>query len=303
MTGAFHEPATGRPPVVDGPTPTPMTEHGRPPPLRVWILAIIELIVAAAVAWLITGTDHGPPMMMGGASMHGASLGALHIVLLAATVAAVAGWAVTRQRALALVATLGLILVLTSTPLRIWAVQSHLIAMVLLETALVLIPLILLTTVPRPPAAETDRNRGERTWSVLGMAVVGTYCAVLIVVHLPAVHEGATEAGVVPLWFVAVAVVVGTTYWGVVLLGAGRVPTSRRRVYLLCAQEVAAFIGLVLMLTGGRPMAHSTPLGISPTWDQCLGGAFMLAMCAVVSIPIYRNLDRANPAERPTRRN
>lgn len=59
-----------------------------------------------------------------------------------------------------------------------------------------------------------------------------------------------------------------------------------RRAALFGAQEVAAFIGLLSLFGAWGAMAHTSPVGISMVWDQRLGGVFMMATCAAVTIPI-----------------
>ena len=112
------------------------------------------------------------------------------------------------------------------------------------------------------------------------------YSVLLIVIHLPAVHSRSAELDSVPLWVVALALAIGMAYWPAVLRTVGRVPTQIRRAALFGAQEVAAFIGLLSLFGAWGAMAHSSPLGISMVWDQRLGGVFMMATCAAVTIPI-----------------
>jgi len=51
--------------------------------------------------------------------------------------------------------------------------------------------------------------------------------------------------------------------------------------------RLASLPFILLSLFGAwGAMAHSSPLGISMVWDQRLGGVFMMATCAAVTIPI-----------------
>jgi hypothetical protein len=73
-------------------------------------------------------------------------------------------------------------------------------------------------------------------------------------------------------------------YWFAVLCTADRMTTKVRRVLLFGAQEVAAFIGLLSLLGARGAMDHTS------TWDQRLGGLFMMAACAAVTIPPARKI-------------
>jgi len=115
--------------------------------------------------------------------------------------------------------------------------------------------------------------------------------------HLPSVHHGGMEIAEIPLWVPAVLALVGVAYWAAILRTEGRVALKVRRAALLGAQELAAFVGLLAIFGAWAPMDDESPLGISPTWDQRLGGLLMMATCAAVAIPIARRLAQPARAE------
>ncbi|OBS02037.1 hypothetical protein A9W98_17110 [Mycobacterium gordonae] len=114
--------------------------------------------------------------------------------------------------------------------------------------------------------------------------------------HVPAVHHRAAERGVVPIWVATLALLIGVAYWAAVLRTGGMVTLAVRRSILIGAQEVAAFIGLLSLFGAWGAMAHKSPLDLSSTVDQRLGGLFMMVTCGVVAIPIAAKL-RLSPAE------
>jgi hypothetical protein len=63
-----------------------------------------------------------------------------------------------------------------------------------------------------------------------------------------------------------------------------------RRALLIGAQEVAALIGLLSLFGAWGAMSHRSPLGIPSAWDQRIGGIFMIAVCAAVTLPIARTV-------------
>jgi hypothetical protein len=268
------------------------------PPARTWVLAAVELLAAIAVARLIVWTDREPAT---GPRHHGmpgmaergtpvAHWGRLEYAAIAVAVIGFAWWLVRRHTAAAVLAAAGLTVLAASPGVRVLAPQSHLIAMVALELLLVIAPLLVLAAVPRGHRARFGPVRRWGAWSALAVAAALAYAALLITIHLPAVHHRAAALGVVPVWVAMVALAVGIGYWFVVLRSTGLVPTAVRRGVLLGAQEVAAFIGLLSLFGAWSSAMHQSPLGLSAAWDQRLGGVFMMAACATVAVPILRKL-------------
>jgi hypothetical protein len=268
----------------------------RRPHARTWLLAAAELAAAVLLARLIAWTAHTPasahghghemsdmPGMAGMSNMPGkaaapaADWGWLEYTAIAVTAAALVWWLLLRQSVAAVPAAAGAAVLAASPAVRVLAIQSHLIAMVELELLLVVVPLLLI--------AATSRN-----WTVFTVVAALLYSALLIAIHLPAVHSRNTEFGSVPLWVVAVALSIGLAYWSAVLRTAARVPAKIRRAALFGAQEVAAFVGLLSLFGAWGAMADGSPLGISMVWDQRLGGVFMIATCGAVTLPIARRI-------------
>lgn len=292
----------------------PRADRSRPS-VRAWPLAAVEVLAAIAVARMILWSNnsdalnHGDhrsgrhehhhmgsmPSTSSTPSPSTASWGWLEFGAIAVSVLGLAWWLVRRTKASSLIAAAGLATFAASPIARTWATQSHLIAMVALEILLVFAPLLAVRAVPMP--VETQRaspRRGTATVFAIGPGLL--YGSLLIVVHVPAVHHRAAERGVVPIWVATLALLIGVAYWAAVLRTGGMVTLAVRRSILIGAQEVAAFIGLLSLFGAWGAMAHKSPLDLSSTVDQRLGGLFMMVTCGVVAIPIAAKL-RLSPAE------
>jgi hypothetical protein len=272
-------------------------QQSRPSALT-WVLAVIELIAALVIARLIVWSDqtpesghhdHGmPPMPMAAEpAVPAAHWGLLEYTAIGVAAATLIWWLLRRRAAPALLAALAVTVLAASPAMRMLATQSHLIAMVALELLLVIVPLLVLSALPTFP---DRRVTGSGGWTVLAVAAALLYSALLIVIHIPAVHRRGAELGSAPLWMALVALVIGVGYWMAVLRTDGRVPVRVRRAVLIGAQEVAAFIGLLSLFGAWGAMDHDSPLGLSAAWDQRLGGVFMIATCAAVAIPTLQRI-------------
>jgi hypothetical protein len=266
--------------------------HSRPAPLT-WVIAVAELVAAFVVARLILHSSDAAPMP---AMAHHHDMGAmtmpmtmpaaavswqpLDIAALAAAGAAALWWLLRRSAVAAGVAAAALLAVSVSAPVRTLATGSHLIAMVALEVLMVLVPLLVVSVLPRP--------RGGLPWTALAIGAAVLYAGLLIGIHLPAVHNSGITAA--PVWLPLVAALVGIGYWYGVLRTDTVVAPRTRRMVLVGAQEVAAFIGLLSLFGAWGTMDHDSPIGLPGAWDQRLGGLFMIATCAAVAIPIARRI-------------
>jgi hypothetical protein len=259
------------------------------PSRRTWIVAALELFGAVVLARVMVGADRsvgmGPMPGMSGApapDVHGS-----WPVYLACAVALAAAvwWFLRRQPVVALCGGVAAMTCALSQPVRVLAAQSHLIAMVELEVLMVVVPLVIVTVLPRPSSQEASTSW---SWLVVGSAVA--YAGVLVVIHLPAVHQREALFGAVPLWTALITTLVGVAYWFGVLRTGGAVPSRTRRAALVGAQEVAAFIGLLSLFGAWGAIAHRSRLGIPAVWDQRLGGLVMMAACAGVTIPLAKAL-------------
>ena len=279
--------------------------HARPSALM-WALAAVELIAAVAVAWLIlrndpsssssphahTGAD-GMPMPGMSAAPQNAHIGWLEYTAGGLAAFGILWWLLRRQALLAMLAAIAVAVFASSPAVRLLATQSHLVAMVALDLLLVLAPLLALAALKRIGDTRAPQRSCGVGWTVFTLGAALIYAALLVVVHIPAIHHRGMELGSVPLWITTVVPVIGIGFWFGVLRTNGLVPTNVRRAALLGAQEVAAFIGL-LSLLGAWGGAHDSPLGLTASWDQRLGGIVMMATCAVVAIPIVRRLTPAD---------
>ena len=131
----------------------------------------------------------------------------------------------------------------------------------------------------------------SRLWSAWVVIAVALNSALLVALHLPAVHSRGAELDMVPLWLALVVVVVGLSYWAAILVTAGRVPSAVRRGALIIGQEVAAILGLAALIRPSAYMHHTNAFGLAPAVDQRLGGVLMLVTCAAVTLPLAKRLE------------
>ncbi|AEF37823.1 hypothetical protein JDM601_3823 [Mycolicibacter sinensis] len=258
-----------------------------------WLTAVVELGVAVAVGAVLlrgnadTAVLHHPQMPdvhHGPVQPHWT---AGFFVSAAVAAALMLGWTIVRRRALALGAAGGLIAVVAAEPVRTLALQSHLIAMVILEVVLVAAPLLIVSGV----RGRTDqRTRRSSAWMAGVIAAVLANSAFLIVLHVPAIHGRAAALTAVPGWLIMAAVVTGVGYWSAILLTTGRAPLALRRAALTIGQEVAAILGLAALIVPATHTHQVNPLGLSAATDQRLGGALMLITCAAVTLPLIKHL-------------
>ncbi len=270
--------------------------HSRPLSPGVWIAAAAEIAVALAIATLMlrTGdtaatTGHGAPDMADMRSPSAPESGWDPVLFVAAglTAAAMFWWLATRARIPAILAAAGLTGIGTSATVRVMALHSHLVGMAALEALLVGVPLLLVATVRRERAA----SRHSRIWTAGVLVAVALNSALLIGLHLPAVHDHGAHLDIVPLWLTLLVVATGLGYWGAILLTAGRVGPAWRRGALIIGQEVAAILGLAAVLRPSAHTQHGGVLGLSPAVDQRLGGVLMLVACAAVTLPLAKRLE------------
>jgi hypothetical protein len=282
-----------------------MTDQRSAPSARTWVVAALELVGALVLARILVWTDqparhrqeHGMAPMPGMAPVPGmADPPAPQVhwtwpLYAAAMVAAAAfiWWALGGQTVAAVVGAIAVTICLTSYPMRTLAAQSHLVAMIVLEVLLVLVPLSILTALPH--AAETGSTGNRRAgWLLLAGGSALAYAVLLIAIHVPGVHHHAGTGNVVPLWLAIAAPMIGIGYWFGVLQTAAVLSLRTRRASLFAVQEIAALVGLLSLLSAWGSPGHAGPLGISAAWDQALGGLVMMATCAAVAIPIARGM-------------
>ncbi|MDT5219721.1 MAG: hypothetical protein QOF15_1826, partial [Mycobacterium sp.] len=187
--------------------------------MRTWLVAALEIIGALILARVIVwaeppGMQHGDHNMampdMASAPGPDAHWTWPVYTAIAVTWAAAVWWLLSRQAAAAVVCAIGLMTCAVSQPVRVLATQSHLIAMVVLESLMVLIPLLVLTALPRP---SKTRLISGRAWLSLTVGSALAYSALLIALHIPAVHHRGVELGAVPAWVALGAAVIGLGYW------------------------------------------------------------------------------------------
>lgn len=265
---------------------------------KLFLAAGLEIGAAVAVAALVMRGTHRPEPS-GHVHSHSGMAGmypeaaAAHwsVATIGAGVFAAGAllwWLSTRSRAGAALAAAGLAVLAASPAVRTLSVTSHLVAMAALEVLAVAVPLLLVAAVRRPAPTDPDRSTLTYTSAVIAAAVC--YSGMLIVLHLPVVHDRAGQLALLPLWLVPVVTAVGIAYWASILATAGRVRTSVRRRALIVGQEVGAILGLAAIIRPDTGMAHSNPLGISAQLDQRLGGVLMLVTCAAVTLPLMKKL-------------
>lgn len=280
-------------------SPTIDVEPGDPSPLsspRLWLAAGVEIAVAIAIGAVMvdaqqTATPHH------GMHSHHSQLhwNPLLFVVGGVTAAALIWWLATRDRIAALLTAAGLTILGSSETVRALALQSHLVAMAALEALLVAAPLLLIHAVRRERATTVAAE--SKPWTAWVIVAVVLNSTLLLAIHLPAVHARGTHLDAVPLWLALLAVLIGVSYWGAILLTTSRVGSAARRGALVIGQEVAAVLGLAALLWPSPHLQHGNPLGLSPTTDQRLGGVLMLVTCAVVTLPLVKRLEsRPSPS-------
>jgi hypothetical protein len=264
--------------------------------MRTSVVAALELIGALVLARVIVWAEppttehgeHGVAMPgMAGTPRPDAHWTWPVYAAIAVTVVAVVWWLLSRQASAAVVCAIAITTCAASRPVRVLATQSHLIAMVVLELLMVATPLLVVTALSRPTGARRASRRGW--WSLVVVSALA-YSALLIALHIPAVHHRGVELGVAPLWVALAAPLIGIGYWFGVLNTTEVVSVKARRASLLGAQEVAAFIGLLSLFAAWGGADHHSPLGIPAVWDHVLGGLVMMATCAAVAIPLARRM-------------
>lgn len=267
-----------------------------------WIAAAAEIAVAIAVGAIMLhyGAAGGstPDMAEMHLHHHAAQIdwSATSLVIAALTASVLIWWAASRTRIPAVLTAVGLMGVVSSEPVRVLALQSHLVAMAVLEVLLVAVPLLLLAALRRTGATLLPERSGA--WEVGLIIATTVYACFLVALHLPGIHSLAGGLTMVPLWLASVAVAIGVSYWAAILLTAGRLTPSARRAALIVGQEVGVIIGLAALFVPSPFMGHTTPLGLSSTTDQRLGGALMVLTCAAVTLPLARRLERQEAAQR-----
>lgn len=264
---------------------------------RLWLAAVAELSVAVAVGAVLLRANATPMPVhhhqhMPG--MHDSSMPVHWTVsffaIAALTAALLLCWKVFGNRMPAFAAAGGLIALVASEPVRTLALQSHLIAMVIVEVVLVAAPLLIVAGVRGRAGQQAARSSA---WMTGAVAAVFANSAFLIALHLPAIHGRAAALIAVPGWLITAALVIGVSYWSAILLTAGRVPLALRRAVLTIGQEVAAILGLAAVI---MPITHThqvNPLGLSAATDQRLGGVLMLITCAAVTLPLIKLLAKS----------
>ncbi|WP_213016740.1 hypothetical protein [Mycobacterium vicinigordonae] len=211
------------------------------------------------------------------------------LVIGSVTVATLIWWLATRSRVPAVLAAAGLAALASSETIRTLALQSHLAAMAALEALLVAAPLLLIHAVRRGQLRSLAAQ--SKPWTAWVIVAVALNSALLLAIHLPAIHAHGAHLAAVPLWLALLVVLVGMSYWGAILLTTGRVGSAVRRGALVIGQEVAAILGLAALLWPSPHLQHGSPLGLTPDTDQRLGGVLMLVTCAVVTLPLVRKLE------------
>nr|WP_133279536.1 hypothetical protein [Mycobacterium eburneum] len=268
--------------------------------------AVVEILVAVGVVWLLThtaggesvdhhhhhGDMHGMPPAGGDVT---AVRGTWPTLVAGVIAVAAAMWWLRRRSVLAgIVTAAGLFAVVSAAPVRVLAAGSHVVLMVVVETATTAIPLAAVLSWRHRPTGQVAASRWPYVWVSVGTFA---YATLLVALHLPVVHHSILAGTTVPWWAVALAAAVGTAYWVAIL----RVPAplAVRRSALVIGQEVAAMIGLITVLGGGAVVAASAPAtsGMRSDWDHRLGGVVMLAACVAVSVPMLRRLRPATGAE------
>lgn len=259
-----------------------------------WIAAAAEIAAAVAVGAIMLrygAAARSTPDTAGVHSHHHAAHihgSAISLIGAALTASALIWWANTRAWIPAVLTAAGLVCVVVSEPVRVLALQSHLVAMAALEVLLVAVPLLLLAALQRRGVTSLPGRAG--TWTVSVIVATTIYGLFLLVLHLPGVHSRAGGLTMVPLWLTALAGVIGVSYWAAILLTHEQLTPTARRTALIVGQEIAFIVGLAALFLPSAVMDHANPLGLSSAIDQRLGGLLMVLTCGAVTLPLARHL-------------
>jgi hypothetical protein len=171
--------------------------------------------------------------------------------------------------------------------------SSHLLLMVQVELLTVVVPLLVVTVLPRRrPALPVDPSRPAL--AVAGLLALG-YPAVIIGWHVPAVHGlfGGAHGGTLALVRAASLLLAGLAFWAFARGAGPALPATARTALTVLALEIAALPGLVLLLAV-TPLYGAGPgaAGLSALTDQRLAGALMM----LVDLPLAVALGRRTPA-------
>jgi len=258
---------------------------------RTWALAVLEIGAAILIARLMldrlkhAGPEHAHHHGMAEPS---AQWGWWECGALGAATIGLGVFVLRRSVIAALAAAAGLVSLAASPAVRLTAASSHLVAMGALEVLLVAAPLLVVSALPHPERRGCTRIG----YSVLAVTSATAYAGLLIVFHLPAVHDHSGMATAVKGWVPLLVVAVGVLYWFSILRTGFQVSLRLRRAVLFGGQEVAAFIGLLSLLGAFSTTTPYGGAGLSGAWDQRLGGLVMILACALVAVPILRRLKR-----------
>jgi Cytochrome c oxidase caa3 assembly factor (Caa3_CtaG) len=270
------------------------TAGGRRPSPGLLIAAVAEIAVAFVVATILFSSRNASSSMsrsdmadmrQSPAQIHWQ---ATTLALAAVTVVTLIWWLATRSRIPAVVAAVGLVAVGVSGEVRALALQSHLAAMATLEALLVAAPLLFIAAL-RPRQSSTAVSR-SLLWAAAVVFAVTLNSALLIALHLPAIHDRGMDLATVPLWLAPLVILVGLAYWAAILLTSAHVEPRFRRGAMIVGQEVAAVLGLAVLIRPFPGMHHINPFGLSPAVDQRLGGILMFVACAAVAIPLAKRI-------------
>lgn len=168
------------------------------------------------------------------------------------------------------------------------AASSHLAMMAQVELLGTVGPVLL--ALAAAPMIRHRRAGPTATGPLLGLAGAVVWVGVLYWWHLPGAHAySSVETAITRPVSLLLA---GLLLWGTCLGTIASATTYRSRfLHLLFAQEMAAVLGLALIISSSPLLGmHGGPL--SPIVDQRAAGLLMMAVDVAVAIPVLRWLAR-----------
>jgi cytochrome c oxidase assembly factor CtaG len=168
------------------------------------------------------------------------------------------------------------------------ATTSHVVFMAQIEALTVLAPVLLVLSL-RPGWLG---GFWSDAYSELAPYAAAVFAAVLVLWHLPALHDQVMTSSVLQGLRVVSLGLAGLLLWLGALGDSAQGSGKRRTLSLLAAQEASGLVGLVLLLSphllfGGH---SGGSFGLSPLEDQRWAGLLMLVVDVAVTLPLIGRL-------------
>jgi cytochrome c oxidase assembly factor CtaG len=174
---------------------------------------------------------------------------------------------------------------------------SHLAAMVQLELAAVVVPILLVRGFSSRARLRPGEQASVLSAAVLLVAVVGFPCGI-VALHLPGAHDMISNSASMRAFLLAGIALCATAMWSVTLSPVVPYTTVVRLATLVWAVEIVSLIGLALILAG-QPIYSHMDAPLDPLTDQRLAGGLMMLVELAVAVPAAKYIAVGNSTARP----